>query len=286
MFALCFVLLIFCGESGIECDLMWQKADVESQPVGIRRSLSPSRSSSPLNHNALTRPRATIMEKLQDQGLAGSDSHQQHAQSFLAFESRSKASEVMGWTARTPSPSGEPYYASGKSLFLRHPAATDLITSGDEIALTPRSHSGRAMILNTPLGSPPSAFVEPATPTSKHEPLNCFGLLTPKTPHFGDILVQPPVSPSDGDSSNGNRAIRLPSEKRQDATSERNDITSIGPATSDVAEQVLVDRTRDIAVQQEIRDAALAASMVQEVETPGKRRSNRLAVREVLKGEL
>jgi hypothetical protein len=142
------------------------------------------------------------------------------------------------------------------------------------------------MILDTPPSSPPVTFAEPATPASKHEPLNCFGLLTPKTPSVGDLLVQPPVFPSDGDSSTDTRAISLSSEKQQDVTSEGTNFTSSGSANGDMVEQVLVDRTRDLAAQQEIRDAALAVSLLDEVEAPSRRRSDRLAVKEVAKGEL
>jgi hypothetical protein len=281
------MLLLLRGEGGIECDLLWQKADIESQAVGIRRSYSPSRSSSPLTHNALARRPSTIMDKPQDQQLTGANSHQQRARSFPIFEPQLKARKTMGWAARTPSPPREPYYASGKLLFLSHITLTNTITPGDELAPTSKSHLGRAMILDTPPGSPPSAFAEPATPAFKHEPLKCFGLLTPKTPSFGDLLVQPPVSPSDDDSSTGTRAICLQSEEQQDVTSKGINFTSSGSANGDmVEEEVLVVRTRDLAAQQEIRDTALAASLLHEVEAPSRRRSNRLAVKEVTKGEL
>jgi hypothetical protein len=123
----CFMLLLLRGEGDIECDLLWQKVDVELQAVGFRHPHSPSRSSSPLTHDALAGRPSTIMGKPQDQQLTGTNIHQQRARSFPVSEPRSKATKTMGWTTRTPSPLREPYYASGKFLFLSHMPITNII---------------------------------------------------------------------------------------------------------------------------------------------------------------
>jgi hypothetical protein len=226
------------------------------------------------------------MDKPQNQGPLGANAQQQRAQSFSPLQVHSEHTEIMGRTWRTPSPAQEQYYASGKPLFKYNQfAVAHTIALGSELTPTEKSNFGRAMILETPPGSPQFDFAAPATPASKQTTLHGFGLLTPKTPNFGDLIVQPSVSPSDsGTSSIGTRAVSLPIRmSNQDATSEGHDVASIGGDITDLDSPP--PGNDHIAAQQQIQDAALAASLAQEPSTPSKRRSTRLAVKEVAKGK-
>jgi hypothetical protein len=184
----------------------------------------------------------------------------------------------MGRTWRTPSPAQEQYYASGKPLFkYTQFAVAHTIALGSELTPIGKSNFGRAMILETPPGSPQFDFAAPATPASKQTTLNGFGLLTPKT--------QSAVSPSDsGTSSISTRAVGLPIRiSNQDATCEGHDVASIGGDITDLDSPP--PGNDHMAAQQQMQDAALAASLAQEPSTPSKRRSTRLAVKEVAKGK-
>jgi hypothetical protein len=226
-----------------------------------------------------------MMNNLQDQQPPGVD-QQQRAQSFPPFERRSDIAKAMGRTYRTPSPACKSYYASGKSPFnLGCPAVTNTAALGSEI--TPRADPkfNRVFVMETPPGSP-TALTEVATPICKQTLLNSFGLLTPKTPLFDDLIRPSPATVDGGeDDKPGTCTVSPLSEKCLDAKSENHDVASTRATTVDVEPQAQTETQYD-KLQEQIRDAALAASLAHESDNPGKRRSSRLAKKEAVKGKL
>jgi hypothetical protein len=127
--------------------------------------------------------------------------------------------------------------------------------------------------------------VGPATPTFKQTLSNGFGLLTPKTPNFGDLVTQSPAIVNNGEDNDSGASITSQARKtRLDAIREDHDLAGTQITNLDVRSQAQVETQHDD-LQEQIRDAALAASLAQELDAPCKRRSTRLAKKEAEKGK-
>jgi hypothetical protein len=147
---------------------------------------------------------------------------------------------------------------------------------GEEITPKLKLSLRRPLVMDTPPGSPSDGFNAPATPTKQTVSMTRFGLLTPYTPNFGNFFRRAPASPvSPGladDSDVG----------QHHGASDGDD----GPNAEDGYDSDEPLATQFDKMQQQIRDAELAASLSEEASSGRSRRSTRLALKDVVKGKL
>jgi hypothetical protein len=136
------------------------------------------------------------------------------------------------------------------------------ISTGEEITPKLKLTLKRSLATETPPGSPGTNDAMPITPV-KPTSTNVFGLLTPCTPSFSGFSSRSPKSPT---------VVR---NRRVSNIVEEDD--------SEVDEPL---RTSFDELQQQIKDAELAASLAQDGTTTGQRRSTRIAKNDTVKGKL
>jgi hypothetical protein len=190
--------------------------------------------------------------------------------------------------------------------------------STQEYESTPESKSNFALpiILATPQHSPRLSTTEPSTPPIAEQPaINVWGLLTPGTPNICNSIICSPITNNkeregdpgvhtaitallddenkaievaDGANANGiNGSSRL--QDHEDGTGivdhkqhqeSRNDVDEGDNIDDDEPIQTRFDE-----MEQHIKDAQIAIQLGQDLDIAGKRRSRRLAKKNVAKGE-
>lgn len=182
----------------------------------------------------------------------------------------------MGRSYRTPSPRREPYFAEGRSTLddCRFEVADSIV--GEEITPKLKLSLRRPIVMDTPPGSPSDGFDAPATPTKQRVSTTTFGLLTPCTPNFGDLFRRDPASPTTPGLTEGSHA------EQHQGTSD-GDVGTNAEDGSDSDEPLATQFDK---MEQQLRDAELAASLSEEAGSGRSRRSTRLALKDVVKGKL
>lgn len=129
-------------------------------------------------------------------------------------------------------------------------------------------------MMDTPPGSPSDGFNPSGTPTKQTvSTISTFGLLTPCTPNFGDFFRHTPASPA-----TLSRVDDSPVGEQHDG--------DVGTNVDDGYDSDEPLATQFDKLQQQIRDAELAASLSEEAISGQSRRSTRLALKDVVKGKL
>jgi hypothetical protein len=120
----------------------------------------------------------------------------------------------------------------------------------------------------------------PTTPMQKQASKSMFGLLTPCTPSFGDFLLRSPATFRDDESSPGQQDdVHI----TQDRNVSHIDNEATEKDYSDADEPL---KTQYEKLQEQIRDAELAAALAEGGDNTGKRRSTRIAQKDFVKGRL
>jgi hypothetical protein len=162
--------------------------------------------------------------------------------------------------------------------------------------------------METPPGSP-SGQIAYSTPKSVQPHSSAFGLLTPSTPNFGDFVTRS-FAISEDDEAEDTRECMISQAPEDDAgeatinegnTKKSDRPEQQGNAVVSVQSQEYEQMDCDVEdsedtddvepmqpqfdmLQQQIRDAELAATLIDQTDSPGNRRSTRLARKETVKG--
>jgi hypothetical protein len=246
-------------------------------------------------------------------------SHKQRrrAISFPIDTSPKQKAKGMGAPYRTPSPIRQAFYeASGKP---KHCSINLCVADGDftEHEITPRLKFDLALsaALTTPQSSPYLSPTDPLTPHGfTRQSTNSFGLLTPSTPSFSNLDTPLPSFTRhavDG-ITKGHGTAQLLSMNENEANETNNGTSLESTVSSQVPQQqqsifdiplvqehhelhdsvdndqyVEIDEpvhTHFDEMQQHIRDAEIAAQVALDCDSSGKRRSTRLARKDIAKG--
>jgi hypothetical protein len=148
-----------------------------------------------------------------------------------------------------------------------------------------KARSRWASLMDTPPASP-STIATYTTPKPAQPHASALGLLTPGTPSFGDFAtgifntVEKEDGKSDNQCANGHVFINGVGATTNDCE----------PMDCDIKDDEVTDddepiQTQFDMLQQQIRATELAAELAEEIHSVGKRRSTRLAQKEVVKGK-